>query len=494
MGARKSSGNKRKNKRLTTPREPWATPLNGLLSLIIVLGSAYLFMPESKTIEPDGADTTTQLPPFPAAIPAKSDDGADMARFDDERVAAWCRSADLPVPPALGMLDKSVAENLNGAYRAVIQRRNDQTLGKLGMLYEALDCHETAVSYFQRAGKRNPREFNWPYYLGCIHQLVGEDDLARQALLAAEERKADYPVLHARLGQIALENGDWNEAERRFSRYVNLQPDDSLGYVGLGRVALARKDYGAARQQLQTAVAKGPGDFQAHFYLAETLAATGDKSSAQVLYDKAASLPQGKWFFLRDPLDQALHQTTGSLQSLITRFEQLNSAGRYSEMEDIAGKILRQRPRDTMMWTNLANVYLKQKRFDEAHDALDKAEAVQPGLAQTLLVRAAVFLGQSRWQEASDVASRACKLRSASAEAHTIHGRAEFMLRNFPEAEAALARALQLNGNDAGNHYIYGEVLLGLDRRDDARQAFRKAVERNPNLVQAKQRLDELRP
>ncbi|MGB0716189.1 MAG: tetratricopeptide repeat protein [Phycisphaerae bacterium] len=487
---------KRRDKRLQQTSEPWATPVNGALSAIIIAGCVYLFTPtgeaETATQQTKQAATQRTITPFPAPQAMTAADGAPMATFDHPALAAWCQEVDLPVPPDLGQLEPTVARSLESGYRNLIKNRTDTTLGKLGMIYEALDCHDTAATYFQRANKHNPRAFKWPYYLACIYQLTGDNARARTYFLAAEKINPTYPVLHARIGQLDLERNALEDAQRRFTRYSQLSPDDALGYAGLGRVALQRNDTATALRQLQLAVSKGPGDFQSHFYLAEALNADGQQELAKQLYERAAALPQGKWFFMRDPLDQELHQTTGSLQSLITKFEQLNAAGRYAEMIDLAQKILRQRPRDTMMWTNLGNAYLKMKRFDEAHEALDNAEKIQAGLAQTLVVRAAVLLGQTNWKEAADVAAQTIAIRSSSAEAHTIYGRALFMMGNFDEAEPAMARALQMDDSNAGNHYVHGEILLRLQRPDEARRSFERALKLNPQLKEARQRLEQL--
>ncbi len=471
---------------------------NALFALIIVAGLGYLVWPfgtnSSQTVQPltraPQSANATFKPPKP--IVATDDAGTRTARFDHGALIAWCRAVNLPELPDLGRIEPRIAEALQTALGKIARARSADNLGKLGQIYESLDCHEAAQAYFKLAERADPTAFRWPYYRACIHQLLGRNDLALATFSAAEPRQPEYAILHGRMGQLYLEAGDLPQAEARFGRYAQLNPEDSLGYVGLGRVALARGKNDEALALLRQAVQRGPNDFQSHYYLATVLARMGQRPLAQTHFDIATKLPQGKWFFIRDPLDQELQQSAGSIQALVTYFEQLVQSNDYPKLAKTAEDILAYRPADTLMMANLASIYRKQKRFDEAHAMLDRAAELQPDLLKIAIVRAAIHLAQSKFIDAIASANQALAFDNTNIEAINIRGRALLLSGRTQEAEDDLRRVAESDPNNVGYAYVLGEAHRALGKIEEAKKAYRHALNLNPAFTPARKRLDEL--
>ncbi|MFQ5463031.1 MAG: tetratricopeptide repeat protein [Phycisphaerae bacterium] len=475
---------------------PWL--VNALFAIIIMAGLAYLAWP-SGTGSPDADPTPARAPRSadPRRTPPEptittDETGARVARFDPAVLAAWCRTLGLPELPDLGRIEGRIADTLYEALRKVAQTRSADNLGRLGQIYESLDCHDVADAYFKLAEQADPKAFRWPYYRGCIHQLLGRNERAIATFTAAEALQPNYPVLHARLGHLYLEAGDLPRAQARFSKYAQLKPEDSLGYVGLGRVALEKGKNNETLRYLRQAVQRGPGDFQSHFYLATVLARIGARTEARTHFEIATRLPQGKWFFMRDPLDQALHQAAGSTQGLVTYFEQLLQSNDYAGLAKIAEEILAYRPTDTMMMANLASIYRKQKRYDEAHAMLDRAAELQPDLMKIAIVRAAIYLAESLFADAIASANQALAVDKTDMESLNIRGRALLLSGRAREAEADLQRVVDADPNDVGKVYVLGEVHRALGQTEEAKAAYHRALDLNPTFTPAQNRLDEL--
>jgi tetratricopeptide (TPR) repeat protein len=473
---------------------------NLVLGTIIVAGAVYLIYPDraaDSSAEESTISTSTPapptLPPLPAPIEKAEEGAAVMARLDQAKLADWCRLAGLPDPPELGWVEKPVARSILLAYSKLADYRSGDTYGELGKIYESMDCHVVAEAYFDLAERAASQDFRWPYYRGCIYQLVGRNEEARAVFEKVESLNANYPVLFARLGQLNLEDGRLGDARARFTRYLELRPNDSLGYVGLARVALAESRDEDALEQLQIAVQKSAGDFQVNFYMAAALSRLGRKAEAQNWYDAAARLPQGKWFYIRDPLDQVLHQSTGSLQSLIAYFEQLSTSRDYVKLAEVGEQIIARRPQDTMMLANVAEVYRKLKRYEEAHELLDKALAIQPDMIKVYSVRASLYLAQGKNELALEHAEKALAGNPNLIESVTVKGRALLLMGRVAESEAPLRRVVEWAPENAGHAYVLGESLRLQGKTEEAIRVYEAIVQFSPGFQQARVRLEELR-
>ncbi len=468
-----------------------------ILGVIVAAGAVYLLWPTSRPSWPDEAmsvvprDLSVSLAPPQPAYEGTAD-GMRVGHLDLDRLGAWCSARGLPPPPALPTCEPAVAEALTRALTAVSAARTAATLGTMGQVSESLDCHQSAEWYFQQAQDADPRDFRWPYYLGCVYQLTGRSDDALRQFHRVLELNAEYGMTHARLGHLHLESGDDESAENSFALYAEAVPRDSLGDIGLGRVALRRKDFAGALTHLQRAIRKTPSDFQAHYYLARAYAGLGERDRAKQHFDRSEKLPRGKWFKMRDPLDQAMHRVTGSTNSLITEFEQLQHSRDWTRLTGLAERIIEGRPSDTTMLGNLASLYRKQKRFDDAHASLDRALAQSPESNRLRTIRAEVLLAQSRLDEAIEIARTVVKVESNSAAAFTVLGRARYLQNRFAEAEPALRRAVELAPNDIGNAYVLAETLLRLGRREEAVTWYRKILDADPGFEPASRRMAEL--
>lgn len=462
--------------------------VNALLFLFVAGGfSRLITIPANRN--PDAGPIRSD-PPEPDY--RLSEDGVRVAHFDMGRLNLWCASRGLPPPPNLVVAEAPVAEALISALRAIVADRNAAAVGLLGQICESLECHDSARQCFLEAGRLDRTDYRWPYYLGCVEQAAGRNDEAVAALLEAAELDATYPVTYARLGQLYLETQRDGQAEESLSRYVELRPSDWLGHVGLGRVALRRGDHQEALRHLNEALRLGPDDFQTHYYLGRVHAELGDETLATKHFDISSRLPRGRWFRTRDPLVQELYRTTASAAALQTEFQLIGDSRDWPRLAVIAEQIIRQRPGDTTMMRNLALLYGKMKRFDEAKAVLDRAVRLEPESATLHVTRGNLWITAGDPTLALLSAKKALALDPRSGRAFGVLGRASFLLKKNDEALIAMRRAVELDPAYVRNVYVLGEILLGMERTVEAEQTYRRVLELDPRNEDARQRLGEI--
>lgn len=168
--------------------------------------------------------------------------------------------------------------------------------------------------------------------------------------------------------------GDTTAARRRLGRAIELAPAASSYHRQLAKLLLQTREYASARQHLEKAVALDPADSEAWVLLIEALTAIGDSGATQrAIVNGLTSCPQSA----------ALHYISG---------QKLAAAGRHAEAIAALKTARRLRPNEANASIDLALVYLRMDRIDEAVTELKGALAVQPGhpLALGILARYAI--------------------------------------------------------------------------------------------------------
>ncbi len=119
--------------------------------------------------------------------------------------------------------------------------------------------------------------FGW-----CLFHL-GDAAGARAAFEAHREFEPRYDDTHQGLGQVALEQGRFDDAEASFREAARLAPsprEAAVAHAYLADVYTARDDPRGARAELERALELQPDLPEAHFKLSRVLARLGDAEGA----------------------------------------------------------------------------------------------------------------------------------------------------------------------------------------------------------------------
>lgn len=142
--------------------------------------------------------------------------------------------------------------------------------------------------------------------------------------------------------------------------------------------------------------------------------------------------------------------------------------------------VLKKNPGNKRAHSDLANSYIRQRRFTEAmaeDDVLDKMDGVSEG---TLLNRVAVYEVMQNFDLALDTLHKTAAM-NPTASTYTEIGHLEAYLGHIPESFAAFALALKLDRNYAPAHAQRGMIYLATRDNDRARIDFYAALKSDPN-------------
>jgi tetratricopeptide (TPR) repeat protein len=131
--------------------------------------------------------------------------------------------------------------------------------------------------------------------------------------------------------------------------------------------------------------------------------------------------------------------------------------------------------------------------IEKGQQAVDRATALAPDLAEVNASRARIFYGLKKYEDAYLSALRAIERKPDCDGAWNVLGRALFASDRWEEAAAFANRAIEANGDDYNVYIPYGQVLARLGRTEECkrvweqmRRALRQQLELVPEDVRAR--------
>ena len=248
----------------------------------------------------------------------------------------------------------------------------------------------------------------------------------------------DQPDAYHRLGMLACQAGNAEQAVTLIDRAIQINPNDWRYHCGRGEVLLSVKQYTGAIAAFEQALGLNGDAPEALFRLAVTLHQTQELDRAIAMYQRLLSI-NPNLAEVHNHLGSAL-ASAGRLSEAVGAYRQavalqpvnaealsnlgsaLQASGKSDEAIAAYRAALAFRPDFVPLHHNLGNVLADQKRFGEAAAALRQAVTLDPEFAVGWFSLAQVLSQQGQFDDAVDACRNAVKARPDFAEAYTILG------------------------------------------------------------------------
>jgi tetratricopeptide (TPR) repeat protein len=165
---------------------------------------------------------------------------------------------------------------------------------------------------------------------------------------------------------------------------------------------------------------------------------------------------------------------------------------RHEDALENYSKCIRLAPDDAQAHHNLGSAFLGLRRFAEAEACFRQSLALKADYAQAYNNLGITLLELGRLEEAIICYQQALTLKPDFAEAHNNLGNARKELGQSEEAEADYRQAVELRPDFPEAHSNLGNVLLELGRPGEAEASYRQALACNPDHVQAHSGLGDI--
>jgi predicted Zn-dependent protease len=328
----------------------------------------------------------------------------------------------------------------------------------LGTAHRACGDAQAAAAEFAALAAAQPHSAVIRLELGRALRAAGRDAEALVALERAVELAPDLAEAWRELSQLHAVRGDTAACDAAYAHYERLAPGDHR--LSEAATALANERLTAAEELLRHALARSPQDVAALRMLAEVASVREDFSQAEALLEECLRLAPG-YSHARLDLAQVLRKRMQGepmlplLERLLAmdphnlRYRTLQAAaysllGRSERATEILEALVREFPRDEVVWLNYGHTLRAAGRQREAIDAYRKCIEVKPGFGNAWMALA--NLKTFRFTE-SDVAAMQERL-----------AREEMLNDDRAQFEFSLGKALEDAGDFAGSfeHYARG--------------------------------------
>src|ERR1700737_2578355 len=207
----------------------------------------------------------------------------------------------------------------------------------------------------------------------------------------------------------------------------------------------------------------------------------GDLDGAVAVYHQAAALQPN------DPnILFALAPALGD-QGTLPEAEQiyLKLPSLYEQLQSHAAQGVTYRPSVAMVWNNLAALYCRDNRFDDAHPASDSAFAVWPTPnstpAQFFITRGLVLDGLKQPNPAIQAYLTAIQKDPRISDAYLNLGTLLLVQSRTDDALKVLQKGVSVSPNDGDMFAALGSAFANKDLWNDAASAYRKSLHLRPH-------------
>ena len=372
------------------------------------------------------------------------------------------------------------------AYRHAVQLEPDRARHIRGLAQSLFDQerYQEALAEYQRLVEMRPDDANTYLRMAASYRRLQRlEEAERQILLAKQRDPGNLEVIYNE-ATLYEDQGRFEDALRVASDAVAavkartevtpaLRRNLAILYQLVGRLNRAAENYSAAIRSFEELQRLGPEeDLRARMLIVESYQAARDLPSAFAEMIKALAAY---------PNDRSLR---------------INQALLYGDsgQPDLAAESLRalltRSPADLEIYINVAQVYLENRRYAEAEEAIRSAEEVgsQPAARETTgFLRGSLYERQQKFDQAERAFQGVLAANPRNAAALNYYG---YMLAErgvrLDEAVALIERALAEEPANASYLDSMGWAYFKQDRLAEAEAYLRKAVNRsahNPEIL-----------
>jgi tetratricopeptide (TPR) repeat protein len=305
-------------------------------------------------------------------------------------------------------------------------------------------------------------------YLGMISDDKGDYDAAEKYYTRALTYDKNNPDIYKNLSLTYRHKKDFDKAVETAEKSVSIKSDDTDAKILLGNVYFETGKYDDAISAYREVLDKTPDNPRVLYNLGSALMMKGDEFAAMEYFKKAGAA---------DRIGEVAHRAYSRLGVIYTERKD------FAEAEKYLKEAVSIRPNDALNRYNLGIAYMRQKKTAEAVEELAKAEALGEHNAAVLENIGEAYFSMKNYDKSLEVYNkvkkeneRNVKILARIAEIYYEKGELDSayeMYRKITVLEPTTenARVAYLN---------MGNILDDAQRFDEAVEAYRKALTITP--------------
>ncbi|MFQ5461263.1 MAG: tetratricopeptide repeat protein [Phycisphaerae bacterium] len=360
---------------------------------------------------------------------------------------------------------------------------------RLGLVYAGNRMWGKALTYFQRAGTLDPKNYLLAYYQGIASAKTGDLKRAIEFFYETVELNDEFAPAYHRLGDALLATGAVEEAESAFRETLAVSPMAAQAYMGLAEVMLSLGDYAEAVKNADTALALHPGDPTAHYLLGLAYRGEGRRDLAKHHLRLGA---KNRKPYLTDPWSAALAAHCKIVDDQAARAMAKVRGGAVEEGIADLEALLEWYPDMISLRNTLASVYRFAGAPEKSLALLEESIKIDPTAPATYVELATHFLDGGNLNQALQTADKAIQKDPEAYRAHAVRGRILYKMGRDQEALAAWEQAIEIHPASPRVLLRAGLLSKQMGGLDKAKEYLERSIEHDPSAPLAYVALGEV--
>jgi superkiller protein 3 len=345
----------------------------------------------------------------------------------------------------------------NAPANSSVKEKEDPLAPLLQQANDAIDKMDfaSALDPLQKYIAERPDEAYPHFQLGYAYAGLKRANDAKQEFARAIALDPKMAAAYQNLGLILMDS-DPAGAASAFIHQAELQPTESRPRFLAGLALENAEKFPEAIQQYRATLAISPKDYEANFALGRALLRSNNAPGAEEQF-RAAIAIRG----------DAAPARLGLANSLLAE-------KKYDAASVALGDYLKLNPGDRSAHFDRASALLELSRYDEALAELDLTGAGAAPSAEALKMRSEIYIRQKKWKEAGDALKQAIALAPQDSELAEWIGHVDIELRDYAAAVGILEQVYKQNPQSADTlrdlsdaFYLnenYAQALEAMDR------------------------------
>jgi len=362
---------------------------------------------------------------------------------------------------------------------AKIQPDDGEAIFLLSVAQAEQEKFEPALANLKRVLVFNPGNVPVLLLQGNIYERLRDNEKAIATYQQVLSGHPDEPEAKKRLAALLAEKGETKDATQILEDLVKRNPFDSSVLLELGKAQRDQKKFGEAIASFRSAAKTDPENIEISYWLASTLADTGQR-------DEAVSILKGV-LEKQDGSDPARQR--GRLPVLLQMGTIQQDDGQYDAAVSTFQQLLRSYPDDFRAYLYLTHAYKLKKDWGKAAETVARGRQKFPDETSLAVAEAQIVAQQKgvpeglRLLDALIAKSSAGKSEADKALILPLKlNRVQVLFEHhsYEEAESQLQALLkELPDNDQVLFQL-GSVYERQKKFDKAEQVFKRLLEKNP--------------
>jgi tetratricopeptide (TPR) repeat protein len=287
---------------------------------------------------------------------------------------------------------------------------------------------------------------------------------------------ATYLPARVKLAEALLESGELAESRALFTALVSEPAATPAAEVGLGRIAAAEHRHRDAIAHLERAVSLFPELGAAHYALALSHRALGNREQAQAAIAHHQRYG-ARWPALDDPVLTTVTALREDAGAILQRGVKLADAGEIDAAIAAHEAALARDAGLTQAHANLIGLYGRTRNWSKAEEHYHAAVKAGTGLADVHYDYAVLLSLQEKWDQAEQAYRQALAVNPLHAQAQNNLGQLRERQQRFAEAAEWYRQAVEGQPGFRVGRFNYARMLIALSRPAEAIIELEKIVE-----------------